>query len=1072
MPQPNVPPNSDWATFFFRDSRALFLLIGMIVVSGLTSIAVLPRMEDPVLAKRVGLVATRLPGADAKRIESLVTEPLEDRLQDIEEIKQIKSESRPGISTITIELLDEITATDQVWSKVRGKIDEAIAVLPDAASRPVFEEMDVRAYAMIVGVTWDFDGPVNWALLRRYAKLLEDVLQEVPGTEVVDRFADPGEEITVAIKPEKAAALGLSGRDVADQLRSSDAKQSAGLLRGQDQELILELANQFEESAPIADTLIQSGVRGQMTRVGDIATISRGVPDPLPRYASINGKPAVALGAMVRNKQRIDLWRVQVGEQLAKFEEQLPAGLKLDILLDQNQYVASRLSSLAGNLVLGAMAVVMVVLALMGWRSALVVAMALPLSGLTVLFGLRVLGIPIHQMSITGMIIAIGLLIDNAIVVVDEVVAEIRAGHRPIDAVGRTVRQLMIPLAGSTVTTALAFAPIAMMPGPAGEFVGSIAISVMLAIFASLFFSLTVIPVVAAKFVGAGQATGDKPAKAGSVRRAGPMMTLLANGFSSQPVARTYRHGLSFLLAKPMRAFAVSAALPLIGFGLFSQLSEQFFPAADRDQFHVLLELPSEATIASTERAADKVTELLTQAGARKVSWFFGESAPVFYYNITGSRRGVPNFGSAIVQMDSPEGLRDVLRDLQVKADQSVPAARVLMLQLEQGPPFAAPLEVRLFGPDLERLQILGDQVRVVMASVGEVTHTKSLLAETLPTVTLNVDEAAARSVGLSPADVSDQLFGQLEGADAGRILEETEQIPVRVRVGNDRRASIGDLSGLELTRGDIRVPVASVASVTLEPQIAVIPRMNRRRMNQVDGFITAGTLPATSLSEFQNRLDAAGFELPTGYSLEYGGEASQRNQAVGNLMANVGVLVVMMIATLVLSFRSFRLAAVILVVAVASVGLGMIGLWLGSYPFGFMAIIGTMGLIGVAINDSIVVLAALRAAKSEPSRGGGELSLDEVTDVTVKCTRHVMATTLTTIAGFTPLIINGGLFWPPLAVAIAGGVSGATLLALCFVPAAYRLIHRTSELPVAAPAPVQDARSPTPIEALSAPSV
>ncbi len=1024
----------DWATFFFRDTRALVLLAGMVVVAGLTSIAVLPRMEDPVLSKRVALVATRMPGADAARIENLITEPLEDLLQDIEEVKEIKSESRPGISTINIELRDEIVESDEVWSEVRGKIDDAIAVLPAAAERPQFEDMDVRAYALIVAIKWENETqPPNWTLLRRYAKRLEDGLLAVSGTEVIERFADPGEEITVEIDPRRAAGLGLSATDVARQLGQSDAKGAAGLLRTADQQLIIELANQFKQSAPITDTLIQSGDGGSMVRVGDIATVTRGTPDPLSRFAIVDGKPAVALGVMVRKAQRIDLWRTQVQEALDQFTAELPMGMTIDITLDQNKYVAERLSSLLINLILGTLAVSLVVLALMGWRSAIVVSMALPLSGFAVLFGLRLLNIPIHQMSITGMIIAIGLLIDNAIVAVDEVVSELNSGHSAIETVRRTVRKLTIPLLGSTVTTALAFAPIAMMPGPAGEFVGAIAISVMIAITASLFFSLTVIPVVAAKFM-----SRSKPAPTSS-----SFAKFLRNGYSSAGMTSAYRATLRFLLDKPYRAILVSLIFPFIGFGLAGHLSEQFFPAADRDQFNVELELPAEASIAATQRAAEKVNTLLQDAGAKKVSWFFGESAPVFYYNVVGSRRGVANFGSAIVQMDSPDGIREVLRDLQTKADLAVPGARVLMRQLEQGPPFTAPIEIRLFGPDLEQLQSLGDQVRVALASVPDVTHTKVLLAETLPTVTLDVDEASARLAGLTPTEIAAQLFDQLEGASGGRILEETEQIPIRVRVGNALRGRLQGVSSLELTSEGNRVPLASVASVTIEPEIAVIPRMNRIRMNQVAGFITAGTLPADSLAVLESRLADAEFALPDGYTMQYGGEAAQRDQAVGNLMANVGVLVVMMVATLVLSFRSFRLAGVILIVAVLSVGLGMIGLWLGSYPFGFMAIIGTMGLVGVAINDAIVVLASLQDEERDGQGGSDQrLSLDSIVDTCVRCTRHVLATTLTTIAGFAPLIIAGGKFWPPLAVSISGGVLGGTLLAICLVPALYRLLR------------------------------
>ena len=1028
---------SSWRTFFFRDTRALILLMGMVSVAGLTSISVLPRMEDPVLARRIGLIATRVQGANASRVEALVTEPIEDLLQDVEEIKKITSESRPEMSSISIELRDEIVETDEVWSEVRGKVNDAVAVLPPDAARPQFEELDVRAYAMIVSVAWDRQDSPNWTLLRRYAKQLEDTLQAVPGSETIDRFADPGEEITVMINPERAASLGLSATDVAAQLGGSDARQSAGLFRTQDQQITIEMANQFGYSASLEETLIRSFSDGKSVRLGDIATVHRGVPNPLPRYAVVDGRPAVTLGVMVRKQSRIDKWRLGIESSMNQFKDQLPSGLALDVSLDQNRYVSNRLSSLIGNLFLGVSAVVVVIWFLMGFRSAIIVAMALPLSGLTVLFGLRAFEIPIHQMSITGMIIAIGLLIDNAIVAVDEISAELKKGVAPRGAIDQVIAHLTIPLIGSTITTALAFAPIAMMPGPAGEFVGSISVSVILAVFASLFFSLTVIPVLAARFLGPGIEKHQDNDQRGMIRR------WIDDGFSSKWIARAYDRLLHFALSKPSRGIAISMALPMVGFWMFGRLPEQFFPAADRDQFYVEVELPANARISATEAATQQVNELLMGRGAKKISWFLGESPPVFYYNIVGSKRGVANFASAIVQMESSEGILEKINQLQIQADRLVPNARVLMRQLEQGPPFTAPIEVRLFGPDLERLRSLGAQVRLALSRGSEITHTKSLLGETLPKVTLKVNETASRLVGLQPKQISRQLFDQLEGRLAGQIIEDTETIPVMVRIDDERREKFSGLESLELIAGENRVPLSSIATASLNPEIAVITRLGRRRMNEVSGYIEAGKLPSESLAQFEAELTRMGFELPSGYSMEYGGEASQRNQAVGNLMANVGLLVVAMIAVLVLSFRSFRFAAMILVVAVLSMGLGMIGLYFGGFPFGFMAIIGTMGLIGVAINDSIVVLAALRQDE-ELNAPAGQAEFDQrLVAVTARCTRHVLATTLTTIAGFSPLIIAGGKFWPPLAISIAGGVTGATLIALFFVPAGYRLLTK-----------------------------
>ncbi|OYP32269.1 efflux RND transporter permease subunit [Rhodopirellula sp. MGV] len=1018
------------ATLFYRKPRILTLVVGLVIVAGLTSLSVLPRMEDPLIGQRAGLVSTRMLGADAKRIEALVTEPLEDRLQKVEEIKKLTSESRPGISTIQIELREDVMETDEVWSDVRAKISDVIPALPDEALRPVFDEIEVRAYALIVNVCWDSNEEPSWGVLRRLAKQLEDELQAIGGTEVVERFADPGEQITVELDPNAIADLRLGASEIAQAIGQFDAKNAAGLMRSGSQNVVLEMANQFDDVSRIAEAVIRVGTDGEVIRLADVATLHRGAADPLPRMAIVDGRPAVSLGAMVRRGERLDRWRPKAQQAIERFRESLPSGVLVAISLDQSRYVDSRLSTLAVNLIIGAAAVMAVVFLLMGWRSAVVVAAALPLSMLTVLFGLRVLGIPIHQMSVTGLIIALGLLIDNAIVAVDEVNRLIREGHRRIDAVRHTVGQLTVPLVGSTITTALAFAPIAIMPGNAGEFVGSIAVSVILAISASLFFALTVIPALAAYLIRTNP---------------GAHNGLADDGFSSRRLEQVYRWCLTWLLARPIRAIGFSLVLPITGFLLARTLPEQFFPPSDRDQFHIQLELPVDASITSTRNAAAKLDQLLSKIGADHISWYFGESAPMFYYNVINNRRGVPNFANAIVQLDSSVGMRQRLRQLQIQADRLVPEARVLVRQLEQGPPFEAPIEIRLFGPDLDRLEELGDEVRHLLSSATEVIHTKAQLNETLTTVSFDVRASDARLAGLGAKDVSRQLFALLEGVQAGTVLEDTEQVPVVVKVGEQDRNRVQAIHALTLEgQGGRQIPVQSVADLSFENEVAVIPRMNRRRMNLVSGFVTAGTLPSVSLVEFEQTLAATGFQLPPGYTMEYGGETSQRDDALGNLMANTGVLAVLMVASQVLSFGSFRYATIIFVVAFCSCGLGMVGLWCGGFPIGFMAIIGVMGLIGISINDSIVVLASLQNAAPQSAAGlKSVMPVNAIVEIVVRCTRHVLATTLTTIAGFMPLILDGGEFWPPLAVAIAGGVVGATLLALVFVPATFQIVQR-----------------------------
>lgn len=1021
----------EWSTLFYRDWRFLSLTICLIVVAGLAALHVLPRMEDPVLTQRAAIVNTRFPGANAERVETLVSDKIEAEVQEVEEIKELRSVSRDGISTITIELKDSVLArhADNVWSRIRDKISDATPQLPVGASEPEFDKLNITAYALIVALKWDLDSKPNYAILRRYAKDLDDKLRAVVGTKEVDTFGDPNEEILVSLHQDELTQRQLSVSDVARQLYASDAKVSAGFRRGAKGDLLLEIGDEFDSLERVRRTPIQFAQNGQAVALGDIADVTKSVRMPLSSVCLVDGQPAISLAAILVPTQRVDKWFDDAREVLAQFESTLPVGVSQQVRFEQDTYVRGRLTTLSWNLMLGASAVVLVIGIMMGWRSAMVVGCALPLASLMVLAGLNALGIPLHQMSITGLIIALGLLIDNAIVIVDEVGMKVRDGKAPIEAVRSSVRHLAIPLLGSTMTTALSFAPIALMPGPAGEFVGSIAISVLLAIFSSFALAMTITPAMAALL---------QP-KSNPSERHGRWYD---NGVRSQRATVVYRSVLATVFDRPLVGVAVGLLFPMIGFGLGTTLTEQFFPPADRDQINVQLELPAASSIASTESIATAARELMLANGnVSSVDWYLGESAPSFYYNMLADRAGVSQYAQALVQLHDATNSREVIHELQSQLDERFPEARFLVRQLEQGPPFEAPIELRIFGPDLDQLRTLGDRVRGVLAGTPHVVHVTTDLGEALPAYELDVDEEKARLAGISRVEIAEQLSASLEGATGGLILEETEELPVRVRSKDDVRSDLDRIASLQViaTQQDgtkRTVPLSTLAEPRLVAKTPAIRRFDTQRINEVRGYLHAGVLPADVLTDFQHRLDQSGFELPAGYELLVAGEASKRNEAVGNLMSSVGVLLVLMVATLVLSFSSYRMAAIIGVVAVSSVGLSLGALATFGYPFGFMAIVGTMGLIGVAINDTIVVLAAIRgdqaAAKGEPAA---------VADIVLKNTRHVLATTLTTIAGFIPLILEGGGFWPPLATAIAGGVSGATILALFFGPSCYVLL-------------------------------
>ncbi|MDJ0713263.1 MAG: efflux RND transporter permease subunit [Prochloraceae cyanobacterium] len=1021
-------------TLFYRNSRLLLLTVILILVWGLSAFFTLPRLEDVELGPRLGIVRVLLPGADAERVEALVSEKIESSISNIEEIKTIESRSRAGISIIQIQLLDRVTAneTDLVWSRIRDKIDDVRSELPPEASEPELEEVDTKAYAKIVAVTWEKDFEPNYAILARKARSLQHELEALPGTGKVEIYGKPNEEITVEIDPAQLVPLNLTVKELSRKIEQSDAKISAGEFRSYKNNFSLEVESELNSLDRIRNIPISFGKNGQLTQLGDIAEIKKGIRQPLDELAIVNGHSAIALAVAIESDYRLDLWDDNANKTLEKFQKELPKALNLETIFTQNQYVINRLNHLILNLLLGAFLVFFITWFLMGWRSALIVGSILPISLLMVLGWMNAFGIPLHQMSIMGLIVSLGLLIDTAIVVVDKVDNQLKIGMKPEVAIATSVKYLSVPLLASTLTTVLAFLPIVLLPGGAGEFVGTIGASVILAICSSLFLSLTVIPALTAIFRN---------------KKQQQVNSWWETGFSHPKLTSVYNSSLRWLFAKPVAGVVLALILPITGFVQASTLQNQFFPPAERDQLKIELELPPSTSLEQTRAIAIEARNLIrSRKEVVKVDWFVGSSAPQFYYNLIGAKKGESNYAQAIVQLNSV-ARNSLVRTIQKQMDEAFPAARILVGKLEQGPPFDAPIEMRIYGEDLDRLRILGEQARDILAQIPDVTHTRDSSSAVLAQLKLRLDEEKANLAGLDNTSISEQLQAYLKGMTGGSILESTEELPVRVRIANRERGDFNKINSLDLlatstpqnsieNRSLKNIPLSALGEIDLVAENSVITRRNGKRYNLVQAFITPGVLPAEVLAQFQTGLKKANFELPSGYYTEFGGEAEQRNTAEGALAANLGVLLVLMVAVLVLSLGSFKLAGIVGLVGICSIGLGLFSLWLFGYPLGFMAIVGTIGLVGVAVNDSVVVLATL--LENPAAKRGNRRA---VRQVVLESTRHVIATTLTTAIGFIPLLLQGGEFWPPLAVAIAGGLFGATLLALYFVPCAYLLI-------------------------------
>lgn len=1028
-------------TWFYRNPRGVALAILVILAMGWSAFLTIGRQEDPTITNLFATVLTPYPGADPGRVEALVTEKIEQELRGVAAVAEIGSVSRTGLSAVQIDLAETLPKSqiEAAWTEIRNAVEDVEASLPAGAGEPEFENASTGTFTAISALMQRPGDAPNPALLGRSAEELRDRLRRIPGTDTVEIFGAPEEEILVTLDPVALTDLGLDAARISDAIAAADAKVRAGRLQGGAQDMVVEIEGEIDDLARIRAIPIATGGEGALLRLGDVAEVSRTPRAPAESLAHHNGRPAVLVAARMESDLQVDGWMASVRAELADFEAASPGGVEHALIFDQSTYVAERFAALGANLAAGIGLVAVVLFVTLGWRAAVVVASVIPLASLVSLFGMNLAGISIHQMSVTGLIVALGLLVDAAIVMADEIRKRLAAGLARIEAVGGSVRLLAVPLFASTLTTVLAFMPMALLPGPVGDFVGSIAKSVIIMLVVSLALALTLTPALA------GWMLADPRGAAPRWWRDGLALPGLGSAFAGS-IALSLRH--------PGLAILAALALPVTGFLAFPTLTAQFFPGADRNQFHVQLTLAGTPSIDLTDAAAARADGILRETpGVTSVAWTVGESAPAFYYNMQMDQDGASGFAEALVTTESAERTVEVIPALQARLTGALPEAEVVVRDLVQGPPVAAPIELRLTGPDLAVLRALGDRTRAIVAGIPGLTQSRATLTGGAPKLRFALDEDRVRLAGLDLASVAAQLTAATDGAVGGSLVEGTQESPVRVRLaGADRAAPdrIASLALLDPAAGPTGawpgVPLEALGDVELVPSESPIHRRNGERINLVQAFTALGVLPEEALAELRARLDAEPDLLPPGYRLEYGGDADARADTVGYLMATVLMVSVLMIATLVLSFRSFRLTAISLTVAGLSMGLSLLALAVFGYPFGIQALLGTIGAVGISINAAIIVLSALM---DDPRARAGDRSA--MRDVVLGASRHIVSTTITTVGGFLPLILAGGGFWPPFAMAVAGGVLLSMVPAFYFTPPAFALAMRPSRAPKAA---------------------
>jgi len=1006
---------------FIDRPRILILTLLFILLAGASSYISIPRQENPELAQRWASIIAIDPGASASRIETQVITKLESALQEIIEIERLDANIQAGSAQMLIELEDYVTfdLIEQTWSEILDKIALVEPTLPKTTSVELIRSSGPPISALYA-LTWKGQGEAPIILMSRLGDELRRKLAFVDNTERTGLFGIANEEVLVEIDTNKLGLLNLSLAQVSQALANYDSKKPLGKSSDANNEILLKIKENLVNVSQIKDLPIQVIDGYGVVRLQDIATVKKKPFTPIEDIALSNGKRSILVEAKAAFGQRIDLYVGQADKVADEFREVLPDEIALENIYSESFYTKKMFDTLTRSIIYAIILVLLLSFFLLGLRAALIVSAILPFTISLVLLGCRILEMPLHQTSITGIIIALGLLIDNGIIVVEDYKHRRSVGLQPREAINKTINQLVIPLLAATFTTVFAFLPIATGDGASTEFVGGMAVTVILAITSSLFLALTIVPVMMAyleriKFFN--------------------KISFNRNGYSNKKLLEKYRALLTWAYSKPRRAMGIALFLPFLGFFLFSSIPQDFFPAQDRNMFRVSVELPINSTAEETERSVYEIRKQILKTGVVESDvWFIGRRLPRILYNVVAgdSAVGSNHIAEGVYFASSYKDMMNILPSLAKNLSQSNPDIEVRVDKFYSGPPVFAAIDYYITGDDPELLQALGEKLELIISKAPNISSTNATLSSYETNIEIDFNNSNMALSSKQMEAILLELAAANNGIVVGSMLDGNKDLPIRMKSSNGINSSIENIGMLTLAGPASVDYVENFGKTSLTRTSEFIERTNGEKKNSVQGQIWTGNLASGVEAAIKDEIETFKLSLPAGYSLESDGEADTAAESQGQIISSAAIFFVLIVIGLVAALNSFKQAGIILSVAILCVGLSFVGLVVGQQNYGFIATVGAIGLAGLAINDSIVVLSHI---KEEAENNG--LTKAKLVEVVIRSTRHVLTTSATTIGGFLPLLF-ASIFFRPLAWGMVVGVIGSSIIAVFYIPAMF----------------------------------
>ena len=1001
-----IGPNlSEWA--LSKRSLVVFLMI-LAVIAGTLSFKSLGRGEDPAFTVRTMVVAAGWPGATADETLKQVTERLERTLQETQYLDRVRSYTIAGQTTIFIDLKGSTppSAVPDVWYQVRKNIGDMRGTLPQGVVGPFFNDDFGDTFGIIYAFTAD---GFNFRELRDYVEAARSRLLHVPDVSKIEVLGAQDEQIYLEFSTERLAGLRLDMGAILATLQAQNIIRPAGTIQGEQERVFLRVSGAFDSAVDIESVNIVSGDR--IFRLGDIATVRRGFVDPPQPMFRVNGQPAIGLAIAMRDAGDILALGENVRKEMADIKASLPVGIEPTLVADQAVTVDTAINEFLTSLWQAIVIILACSFVSLGIRPGTVVALAIPLTLAIVFAVMDVANIDLHRISLGALIIALGLLVDDAMTTVDAMLRRLGAGDTKDQAATFAYRTLAAPMLIGTLVTIASFVPIGFARSNAGEYTFDIFSVVAISLIASWLVAVVFGPLLGKAILKAPKIEAEpKPSKMVAV--------------------------YSAFLQGAIRARWLTIALTLAAFVaamfLLRYVPQQFFPASDRSELTVGMTLRQNASIYATEAQAMRLEALLKDdSDIDHYSTYVGRGAIRFILTLDVQLPN-PFFAQFVIVTKDLEARERVQAKLEKVLAEEFPEVVARVSPLELGPPVGWPLQYRVTGPDKDEVRKIALELAQVMGSDTRTRYINYDWMEPARQLRVSVNQDQARQLGISSAALAAVLNAKVTGSTVTQVRDDIYLVNVVARAVDEERASFGTLASLQVPTSSGRmVPLSQFATVVEEQEFPLVWRRNRLPTLTVRADVDHSVLPDTVVGALAPKIAELNARLPSQYKIETGGMYEESAISSASVFAVVPLMIVLMLTTMMVMLGSFRRLAMV----VAVLPLGLIGvvlsLLLFNRPLGFVAILGILALIGMIAKNTVILIVQI-----ENDRAEGKNVFEAVLASATSRLRPMVLTAISTVLGLLPIAPT--VFWGPMAFAIMGGLLVATLLTLIFLPALY----------------------------------